>query len=88
MCSSDLETHYIINLNLPVNEDFSSSEIQIGNLGTTISKTIRIPCNFLSYDNVSSNGALQVKYSGEISIIKYNSADTWRHAIASGVVVK
>ena len=84
----ETETHYIINLNLPVNEDFSSSEIQIGHLGTTISKTIRIPCNFLSYDNVSSNGALQVKYSGEISIIKYNSADTWRHAIASGVVVK
>ena len=84
----ETETHYIINLNLPVNEDFSTSEIQIGNLGATISKTIRIPCSFLSYNNTSSNGALQVKQSGEISIIKYNSSDTWRHAFASGVVVK
>lgn len=84
----ETETHYIINLNLPVNEDFSTSEIQIGNLGTTISKTIRIPCSFLSYNNTSSNGALQVKHSGEISIIKYNSSDTWRHAFASGIVVK
>ena len=84
----ETETHYIINLNLPVDEDFSTSEIQIGNLGTTISKTIRIPCSFLSYNNTSSNGALQVKQSGEISIIKYNPSDTWRHAFASGVVVK
>ena len=84
----ETETHYIINLNLPVNEDFSSTEIQIGNLGTSISNTIRIPCNLISYNNTSSNGVLQFKWNGEISIIKYDSTATWRHAIASGIVIK
>lgn len=84
----ETETHLNITLSLTVNQDFISSPILIGNLGFNITETQRIPCLLVSNDNVSCNGVLQVKWDGEISIIKFDSAATWRHAIASGIVIK
>lgn len=84
----ETETHLNISLNLPVNEDFISSTIEIGNLGFNISKTQRIPCTLISHDNVSCNGVLQVGWDGKIKIIKFDSTATWRHATASGIIVK
>lgn len=84
----ETETHLNISLNLPVNEDFITSTIEIGNLGFNISKTQRIPCNLISNGNVSCNGVLQVGSDGKIKIIKFDSTATWRHAIASGIIVK
>ena len=84
----ETETHLNISLNLPVNEDFASSPIVIGNLGFGITETQRIPCLLVSHNNTSCNGVLQVKWDGEVSIIKFDSAATWRHAIASGLIIK
>lgn len=84
----ETETHYLINLNLPVDEDFVTNEILIGNSHANISNTMRLPCNLISHDNTSVNGILQFKWNGEISIIKFNSQATWRHAMASGIILK
>ena len=83
----EYDTHYLVTLNLSVNEDFISSNIEIGSFDK-LSKTQRIPCILISHDNVTTSGVIQFGYNGKISIIKYNTANTWRHAIASGVIVK
>lgn len=77
-----------ITLNLPVNEDFITNEIQIGNLGFKLPKSQRIPCNLISNNNVSTAGVIQFSYDGTIKVVKFDSSATWRFAIASGVIIK
>lgn len=84
----ETESHILVNLNLPVNEDFISDEIVIGYLGRKISQTVRIPCNLVDYNKQSCNGILQFKWDGEIKIIKFDSNARWRIAMASGVIPK
>ena len=81
-------THYAVTLNLAVDKDFLSNEIVIGNLHSSISSTVRLPCNLVDSDNNSSNGILQFKWNGEISIIKYDSKSRWKYAMSSGIVFK
>lgn len=84
----ETNTHCNITLNLPVNEDFISNSIEIGDIGFTMKETQRIPCILVSHNNVSTTGVLQIGWDGKVKIIKYDSNATWRYATASGVIIK
>lgn len=83
----EYDTYYLINLNLPVDEDFTAVDTEIGSFDKLLNSQ-RIPCLLISNDNVATNGAVQFTYDGKILIIKYDNNATWRHAIASGIIIK
>jgi hypothetical protein len=83
----EYDSYYLVNLNLTVNTDYKSNPIIIGDI-EKLSITQRIPCVLISHDNVVTGGAIQFNTTGEIMVVKYDSDATWRHAIASGIIVK
>lgn len=83
----EYDTHYLVTLNLSINEDIASNFTDIGNFDK-LANSQRIPCLLINNNGVITSGAIQFGYDGTVRVIKYNSADTWRHAIASGVIVK